>query len=260
MLALIILNSWVLLSLWRSVLTEKYDRSISLRLHTSLQEVQALVQRIQGQQPIIQTEASQLRCGNRTEIERIFQMIEAQIVRQGSNPMMQHEQLTDSTQGSPSAAWRMSVPHFPNTDVREKSENLAPLMRFTTAYQKAYAIDCRCSCHRRHRLKSPDLFTRLLGSMFPGYANLPVFSPRCDTVDCKHQPYSTLWVDYYFPAWFLKWKMHISVSYKSGPDQFLRLSRIVAPKSDIIKFAVKGDVQRMKLLLQDGQGSPFDTD
>ena len=183
MLALIVLSSWVLLSLWRSVLTEKYDRSISLRLHTSLQEVQALVQRIQGQQPIIQTEASQLRCGNRTEIERIFQMIEAQIVRQGSNPMMQHEQLTDSTQGSPSAAWRMSVPHFPNTDNREKSENLAPLMKFTTAY------------HRRHRLKSPDLFTRLLGSMFLGYANLPFFSPRCDTVDCKHQPYSTLWVD-----------------------------------------------------------------
>lgn len=66
----------------------------------------------------------------------------------------------------------------------------------------------------------------------------------------------------FFPAWFLNRKIHFSLTnrHNSGPEQALRVIRIVPSTSDIIKFAMQGDVQQMKDFPQNGQGSPYDTD
>ena len=135
-------------------------------------------------------------------------------------------------------------------------------VKFSTYYQEPSTYDCRCSCHRPHRFRSPQFLDQLLGSFFLGYVGLPMISVSCDTFECNHQPSPTLWIDYYFPGWFLDWRVHFLIRNRRGfgPEQSLRVTRVVAPTADPIKAAMQGDVERMRSLLRDGHASPYDTD
>lgn len=135
-------------------------------------------------------------------------------------------------------------------------------VKFSTSYREPTTFDCRCSCHRLHRFKSPQFLVQLLGSFFLGYVGLPMISASCDTFKCNHQPSPTLWIDYYFPGWFLEWRVYLLMRNRRGfgPEQLLRVTRVVSSGSDPLKAAMQGDVQRMRVLLRDGNASPYDTD
>ena len=160
-------------------------------------------------------------------------------------------------------SFRKTAPRKPS-DLRGQSGDFTALetVKFTASYNKTCTFDCGCSCHRPKHLKSPPYLQTMLGSIFVGYVGLPIVSPKCDVFGCNHNISVGLWVDYYFPAWFLERKIRFSLTNRlnSGPEQSLRVSRIVPSNSDIIKFAMQGDVQHMKDLLIHGQGSPHDTD
>lgn len=230
-----------------------------------LQQVQLVAQDIQTQQRTIQAEASQLSHHQRAVEKTLTEMLQAQTAVQECVTGMQYNQLTELNQRShDGVCLRKPAPRKPSKDVRDQSKDSAALhtFKFTTSYYETCSFACGCSCHRPKHLQSPSYLQTMLGSIFIGYVGLPVISSKCDVVECNHNTKAALWVDYYFPAWFLDRKIHFSLINRpdSGPQQLLRVSRIVSSTSDIIKFAMQGDVQRMKDLLQNGQGSPYDTD
>lgn len=236
-----------------------FPRSTSLRVQVELQQVQLVAQDIQTQQRTIQSEASQLSHHQKAVEDTLAEMLQAQTAVQECVTGMQYNQLIELNQRN-----RDGAPGKSSKDVRGPLKDSAALhtVKFTASYYETCSFACGCSCHRLKHLKSPSYLQTMLGSIFIGYVGLPVISSKCDVFECNHNTNAALWVDYYFPAWFLDRKIHFSLINRpnSGPQQSLRVSRIVSPSSHIIKFAMQGDVQRMKDLLQNGQGSPYDTD
>lgn len=192
-------------------------------------------------------------------------MLQAQTAVQECVIGMQYNQLTElNLRSHDGLSLRKPAPRKSSNDLRDQSKDSTALhtVKFTTSYHETCSFACKCSCHRPMHLKSPSYLQTMLGSIFIGYVGLPVISSKCDVLQCNHNNNAALWVDYYFPAWFLDRKIHFSLINRpsSGPQQLLRVSRIVSSSSEIIKSAMQGDVQCMKDLLQNGQGSPYDTD
>ena len=133
-------------------------------------------------------------------------------------------------------------------------------LKISNHYGLTCPINCRCACHRQRHVRSPRMLERLFGSLFIGYVGLPVVSSSCDLKDCSLSSPS-LWIDYYFPAWFFRQRLHCIIKYMRslGPEQSLRVRRTIPHASNIVISAVRGDVENMKLLLKSGSGSPFDT-
>ena len=159
---------------------------------------------------------------------------------------------------------QITAPQARETSAGNGSEchTIPQAVKFSTSYREPSTFDCRCSCHRPHRFRSPQILDTLLGSFFLGYVGLPTISVSCDTFECNHQPSPALWIDYYFPGWFLDRRVHLLMRNRRGfgPEQSLRVTRVVESAAHSIKAAMQGDVQRMRSLLRDGQASPYDTD
>lgn len=249
----------------RAGVTRHFGRSTSLRVLVELQQVQVLAQDIQTQQLAIQTQASQLN-HHRKAVERtLSDMLQAQAAVQNCVAGMQCNQLIESNSKSDDrVSIRKIAPRKSFVDLRgQPSDSAAPnVVKFTASYSITCTFDCGCACHRPKHLKSPPYLHTILGSLFVGYVGLPVVSSRCDVFECNNNTSAALWVDYFFPTWFLSRKIHFSLTYRSnsGPEQSLRVSRIVTSTSQIIQFAMQGDAQGIKAILENGQGSPYDTD
>lgn len=195
----------------------------------------------------------------------LSEMVQAQAAVQACVPGMQCNQLPESDRRSHDGfLFPTTAPRKSSIDAKGQLGDSTALntVRFRTSYYETCTIDCGCSCHRPKHLKSPSYLHSVLGSIFVGYVGLPIFSSKCDVFDCNHNTGAALWVDYYFPVWFLNRKIHFSLTnrHNSGPEQTLRVTRIVHATSEIMKFAMQNDIQRMKDLLFHGRGSPYDTD
>ena len=121
---------------------------------------------------------------------------------------------------------------------------------------------CVCICHRRQTRKTPSFLTSFFGTLFIGYAGLPRITQPCDVDACIRRTSPTVMVTYYFPAWLLARAFVLAVKLSSSdePQLYLRFPRIVSVNSRIFIFAMRGDVNAMKQLLQKRLGSPFDSD
>ena len=123
-----------------------------------------------------------------------------------------------------------------------------------TTSMKACPLDCSCACHRRNRLKSPELFNTLFGSLHVGYKALP-----CDKSQCRSQATK---IRYAFPQWLLRRTIAFSMSYSQlqGPDLCLRMVRNRPGDSDIFTAVFRGQVDHVRRLIGDGQASVIDVD
>ena len=88
-----------------------------------------------------------------------------------------------------------------------------------------------------------------------------MLSPQCNT-KCDRLNAPIVHLDYYFPTWFLHRKLHFELRHRRnlGPEQLLRVTRVVSGTSDIFRWALQGNAEGVKSVLRDGRGSPFDTE
>ena len=121
---------------------------------------------------------------------------------------------------------------------------------------------CVCVCHRRRIRETPKFLTHFLGTLFIGYAGLPRVIQPCNVPGCTQRTGPTVTLTYFFPVWLLARALFMAMKISScdGPQFCLRVPRIVSNSSAIFTVARKGDVEGIKQILQQRQGSPFDRD
>ena len=122
------------------------------------------------------------------------------------------------------------------------------------SFQNTCSLDCICACHRKNRLKSPEMLSILFGSLLVGYKALP-----CDRTNCRNQATT---ITYAFPQWLLRRTIALSVSYSrlQGPNLCLRMVRNCPGDADIFTAVFRGQVDHVRRLLGNGEASVIDVD
>ena len=125
--------------------------------------------------------------------------------------------------------------------------------------QKICSLDCNCVCHRRNRLKSPNVLSTVLGSLFVGYKASPWSSQHCDKRYCQSQATK---ITYAFPQWLLRRAISVSMTYShpQGPDFCLRMMRVRPGDADIFTAVFRGTYNHVQRLLDDNDASVLDVD
>lgn len=98
---------------------------------------------------------------------------------------------------------------------------------------------CVCACHGSSTVKSPDSLSRILGSLFIGYAGVvsPLNPTKCSRKGCKKR--SELSVKYYFPRWFVSGMISLALSslMTGRVDISLAFNPVLAWNSNVFLFA-----------------------
>ena len=130
---------------------------------------------------------------------------------------------------------------------------------------KSCNVNCRCSCHKKGSLKSPNFLKTILGSIMVGYNAIPGLAQRCNDPSCKGQS-TNITYTYAFPEWFVSRVVHFNFKNEQlrGPELCLRVVR-VRPNNANIFIAVEDDRQEVALehtkrLLLAGKASVLDVD
>ena len=239
----------------------KGHRSTSAHIELNLRQVQAVIEDMHDEQRTNMAGVTQ-------DKDQGWKMIQDDSLRINLNPdeSLDHTAKSRMEQRNHAGVYGHSLNDptkllSPKMLNRIQNETRSYAVKISNSYGHSCRTNCRCACHRRRHVRSPRIFEKIFGSLFVGYVGLPVVSSTCDVTSCMLSSPS-LWFDYYFPAWFLKQKLHCLIKHRRnlGPEQSLRVTRIVSYASDIILCTLHGDVENMRLILSSGSGSPFDTD
>ena len=127
--------------------------------------------------------------------------------------------------------------------------------------------DCRCSCHRRSRFRSPSLFGNAVGSFSLGYYTSPWAAPSCNSPSCRHRSRKFTYT-YAFPQWL--WNRillaHLAYSQSRGPEFCLRLLRVRPNHSPIVRLYCgyaqfhEDITTKVERLFNNGEASVLDVD
>lgn len=119
---------------------------------------------------------------------------------------------------------------------------------------------CRCNCHARHELRSPDLIEPVLGRLFVCYAGMPRVRGHCGDVRCRRRQAPCISIEYWFPLWFLAQVIMVLFVQQpgAGPHFQIRTIRRVPGSAKCITFAVNGNIEGMKALFVQELASPHD--
>lgn len=119
---------------------------------------------------------------------------------------------------------------------------------------------CGCRCHKHTRAQSPQLLQSVIGTMFMGYAGLPILTPSCNNRVCQRSSEGFLQVNYYFPQWFLARILSLVVRFQDAqaPEISLRLLNVRSSYESIFQYAFNGDADSIKFCLANGKGSVLD--
>lgn len=149
--------------------------------------------------------------------------------------------------------------HDHTSEIRKSKTT--PLLSFQFLHMRSpCSAACSCSCHSRHRFKSPQIFHTVFGSFFIGYTGLPVANKRCDEITCQRQSKPAAEITYCFPFWFLARTISLIITQTScgDPVACLKVRRTIPVYADIFRLASNGDVQDMKTLFEQRKASPMD--
>ena len=160
---------------------------------------------------------------------------------------------------------------IPQSEVTSDSSSTSPLFSTSSSgsihlrAEKRYKCKsiCSCSCHRKSYYESTHIFKNLIGSLFAGYAGLPVSSTQCDTSDCQTIHGMNIRFHYVFPCWLLNWAICITMAFTrtKGPELILRCLRVRSQEKSLIFQSVgHTDSNYTMSLIAAGLGSVVDVD
>jgi hypothetical protein len=118
---------------------------------------------------------------------------------------------------------------------------------------------CVCACHRRRRIRSPRFFDSFWGTLFLGYAGMPLLTSSCNESSCWRQTTPTTSLTYHFRKWFVKGALCVALANTLGPIASLKVPRVVDPEqAKIFSYWKLKDVESIKSLIEQGDTSPND--
>lgn len=121
---------------------------------------------------------------------------------------------------------------------------------------------CACACHQRTFMHTPSVLTKFFGSLFVGYAGLPIWSNGCDVSGCINQYKSTMQISYSFPSWFWHKALDITLAMTqmNEPCFAVKLRNRVPEygENSIFQLARAGDTEGIKQLFLHKKASPND--
>ena len=127
-------------------------------------------------------------------------------------------------------------------------------------------FDCRCSCHRRSRFRSPSHLANVLGLLSVGYHMSPWAAPTCNSPSCRHRLKEFTYI-YAFPQWLSNRILHAHLAYSEsrGPELCLRMLRVRSKGSDIFRLFYGPEPDEIVMtgvrrLFDNGKASVLDID
>jgi len=121
-----------------------------------------------------------------------------------------------------------------------------------TSVRRKCVGHCRCQCHRRNDLSTPQAFTRLFGQLCIRYASLPLIGESsCDYPPCQNHTKSSLQLNYLFPAWLLRRTLSVSTywDFVSGISVHLSLPQVLPSKHHVWSLILWDNLSKMKQLI-----------
>jgi hypothetical protein len=91
-----------------------------------------------------------------------------------------------------------------STTTTVSTESISRLKLEFSRFQKRGCVpECECTCHQRHRYRSPSFAQKILGELFVGFSSLPLLSKPCSDMRCTQRSPFSATVTYYLPTLFL---------------------------------------------------------
>lgn len=139
---------------------------------------------------------------------------------------------------------------------RNKANTFPTTLKLT---RTTCSLDCGCACHRRNRLRSPNVLNTVLGTLFVGYQASPWLAQGCNKMFCQSR--STK-IDYAFPRWFLRRAISLTMGYghPGGLEFSARMMSVRPGDADIFIAVFRGASNHIEKLIHDGKASVFDVD
>jgi len=120
---------------------------------------------------------------------------------------------------------------------------------------------CRCRCHTRGALKSPNAITTLIGRLYMSYGGTPwTTAPPCDSPTCQSGGRSSIQLNYIFPAWLLQRAIAVSTSWdrRSRISIHIHFPSIIPDTHYIWRYIEFRDLPAVKRLLESKEVHPGD--
>ena len=226
-----------------------------LRLETRLQEINLRIESLQD------AHVSESRSTRSSQYEALQRLL-TQLHSLQENQVRTHEAmrtLGDSFGGSRETSSQLQNRNSITFSPQNHSSAIAGLkvQQFTSS---ACRQSCSCQCHTRRNWRSSQIMDQFLGTLFIGYSYPPSIVLTCDLTSCRrHQRKVTTFL-YVFPYWLLRrvWSVVLLYSHRDGLSASLRTYRNRSPADMVFAYIDIGDLNKLKILFDKGDASPFD--
>lgn len=191
-------------------------------------------------------------------LNRVEALLQMQTSKMHGNQISQIGPRYDKS--PPSYRRRPTLPIGPASEslMRSKAEAVGFRLR---QRQSACRPTCPCACHDQQRSATPSVLKQTLGQLFVGYAGLPVFGSKCDSLACEKGQIPSVSVEYWFPlglCWSQIIRLQVAYQTNIGPSLQLSTLRCIPDSAQSVSFALNGNIDGLKSLFAQGFASPRD--
>lgn len=191
-------------------------------------------------------------------LDRVEALLQMQTTKMHGNQISQIGPLHDES--PPAYRKRPTLPLSPASEslMRSKAEAVGFRLR---QRQSTCRPTCSCACHDQRHSATPSLLKQTLGQLFVGYAGLPVFGSKCDSLACEKGQIPSVSVEYWFPlglCWSQIIRLQLAYQTNIGPSLQLSTLRCIPDSAQSVSFALNGNVEGLKSLFTQGLASPRD--
>ncbi|KAF2236787.1 ankyrin [Viridothelium virens] len=117
---------------------------------------------------------------------------------------------------------------------------------------------CKCACHKRNRLATPDFLKPVFGSASIGFEGLPWQNWSC-APECKRRSNAATNIQYQFPRWLMMKNLQASFQQAiGGPEFLLRVSRQLPSQNKLTSLIYQAQVDAVRTMFVEKLASPFD--
>lgn len=246
--------------------------STSSRVEVDLQEVYLLSSTSAAEQRQLRVETAAANEMQLMRIEEISDKLDRQFNRPESNTLndghrvstekvMEHTTKDDCVSHTANETVR-ALHHNGNILFASEKMSASSAVGIRTAHFSRSACRpwCACRCHTETKWRSPPILQPIIGSLFVGYSGIPRERSSCDEKSCQLRSQPVVYVTYFFPSWFIARAMSVMLATTplAGPVVSLKVQRTVPGDADIFTYAKLGDVDKLKILFDQGLVSPHD--
>ncbi|KAK3323204.1 ankyrin repeat-containing domain protein [Cercophora scortea] len=126
------------------------------------------------------------------------------------------------------------------------------VMHPQTPVRRKCAADCRCQCHKRSDISSPQTLTGFLGWLCMRYGGFPSMSKLpCNSRQCLNNGNSPLHLGYVFPSWLARRAFSLTTYWDSMPglSTQIKFPRIIPTNHQVWFDIERNDVGALQRLI-----------